>query len=64
MTVKDGDTVIPESEYKVTYANNIDMGTASIKVENQAGGNYTLTAKTIEFTIAKANLANAKVELS
>lgn len=64
VTVKDGDTVIPESEYKVTYANNIDMGTASIKVENQAGGNYTLTAKTIEFTIAKANLANAKVELS
>lgn len=64
VTVKDGNVVIPESEYKVTYANNTNMGTASIKVENQAGGNYALTAKTIQFTIAKANLANAKVELS
>lgn len=63
VTVKDGDVVIPADEYTVTYSDNIDPGTASIEVEDKEGGNYILTAKTIPFSIAKANLADAQVEL-
>ena len=38
--VKLGDTIIPESEYTVTFENNKKIGTATIKVTDKDGGNY------------------------
>ncbi len=43
VTVKDGDTVIPESEYKVSYENNKAAGKATIKITDVKGGNYTVS---------------------
>ncbi len=54
VTVKDGDTVIPASEYEVNYSDNIDAGTAKITITDVSGGNYVLTGGT-DFIIAKAD---------
>ncbi len=60
VTVKDGDTVIPESEYTLSYSNNIDAGNAAkVEVTNRMDGNYQLgdvgmTTFTEYFTIAQA----------
>lgn len=65
VTVKDGNTVIPASEYTVSYANNTAIGQASVTVRNQAGGNYRLPdSTTVEFTIRKADLARADIRVS
>ena len=40
VVVMDGDTVIPETEYTVTYRDNVDVGTASVIVTNRPGGLY------------------------
>ena len=42
VTVRDGDTVIPASEYTLTYSDNVNVGTATVKVEDKADGNYTV----------------------
>ena len=43
-TLKDDlDNVIPESEYTVAYSNNTAVGTASITVTDNEGGNYTVS---------------------
>lgn len=34
--------IIPESEYRLEYENNVNIGTATIYVINNEGGNYTL----------------------
>lgn len=65
LTVKDGNTVIPETEYTVSYENNLNIGTATAVVRNKAGGNYLLPERsTKDFTIEKANLSNAELKLS
>lgn len=46
VTVKHGDTVIPSSEYAVTYENNLNVGTASVIIKNNAGGNYIVNGQT------------------
>ena len=40
VTVKDGGTVIPSNEYSVSYENNTNAGTATVKITDVAGGNY------------------------
>ena len=40
VTVKDGGTVIPSDEYSVSYENNTNAGTATVKITDVAGGNY------------------------
>ena len=57
--LKDGDTIIPTSEYTVTYSNNINAGTATVAVKSKDGGNYQLDPQegmslTKNFTIEKA----------
>lgn len=52
VTVKDGNTVIPASEYDVAYSANINAGTATVTVTNRSGGNYTLSEAGATFTIA------------
>ena len=53
VTVKDGDTEIPASEYTVEYSGNINAGTASVTITDKDGGNYTVSGSTT-FEIAKA----------
>ncbi|MBR4677942.1 MAG: hypothetical protein IKO99_08060 [Bacteroidales bacterium] len=55
ITVKDGETVIPSDEFEITYENNTDAGTATIKITDKNGGNYVISDKETTFEIAKAN---------
>ena len=44
VTVMDGSTVIPASEYTVGYSNNVNAGTATVTItDNEDGGNYTVS---------------------
>ena len=62
VTVKDGTTVIPASEYTVVYTDNINVGTATVTVSDRAGGNYVVSG-TATFTITKAALSGVSVSL-
>lgn len=65
VTVKDGNMIIPNTEYTVSYENNLNIGKATAVVSNKAGGNYLLPERsTKDFTIEKANLSNAELKLS
>lgn len=50
----DGDTVIPSSEYEVSYSDNTEVGTATITITDATGGNYDINCKA-EFDIVKAD---------
>lgn len=50
----DGDTVIPSSEYEVSYSDNTEVGTATITITDVTGGNYDINCKA-EFDIVKAD---------
>lgn len=52
VTVKDGSTVIPSSEYTVTYSNNTNAGTATVTITDKDAGNYYISGTTT-FTISK-----------
>ena len=43
VTVKDGETTIPASEYTVSYSNNTNVGTATATIADKEGGNYTVS---------------------
>ena len=51
ISVKDGETVIPESEYEKLIPNNaVDLGDYTVKIEDIDGGNYNVSGSTT-FTI-------------
>ena len=52
VTVKDGTTVIPSSEYNVVYSNNINAGTATVTITDKDAGNYYISGTTA-FTISR-----------
>ena len=52
VTVKDGGTVISSNEYSVSYENNTNAGTATVKITDVAGGNYDVSGSKT-FTINK-----------
>ena len=54
VTVKDGTTTIPASEYNIEYSNNTNAGTATVTITDKTGGNYTVSG-TKTFTIAPAS---------
>lgn len=55
VTVKDGESVIPNNQYTVTYSNNVDAGEATVLVSSVADGNYAWPAPAnAHFTISKA----------
>ena len=58
VTVKIGDTVIPASEYTVSYSDNINAGDdkAVVTITDNDGGNYTVSGSKT-FDIAKADIA-------
>ncbi len=51
VTVKDGVTVVDESEYTVTTTNTTKAGTATVTITDKAGGDYKLGSKSAEFTV-------------
>lgn len=52
LAVRDGDVVIPPSEYLVKYTDNTNVGTAMVTIEDKPGGDYIVN--TVEsFTIEK-----------
>ena len=57
--VKDGDTDVNEGgrdEYTVTYSDNTNAGTATVRITDRSGGNYTVNGSaTFEITKAKAS---------
>ena len=56
VTVKDGNTtLIPGTDYTVTYSNNLNAGTATVTVTAKEGSGYEGEA-TATFTIAKADI--------
>ena len=58
VTVKDGSHEIPASEYTVTYSNNVNAGTATVRITDNSGGNYTVNgSRTFTITRAKAEFA-------
>ena len=64
VTVKDGETVIPESEYTLTFADNTNAGTATVSITNNNGGNYVICDTSAVFTIAKKQLDSVLIALS
>ena len=60
ITVKDGNTVIPESEYTVEYADNTNVGKATVTIWDNEGGNYTVSG-TASFKITKAAAQVTKI---
>ena len=64
VTVKDGTTsVLDPGDYTVTYSNNINAGTATVTVTDNAGGNYTVNG-TKTFTISPKTPGNLDIALS
>lgn len=53
-TVYDGSVIIPSEEYTVSYANNVNAGTATVIISDVVDGNYYVIGTTT-FAIAKAN---------
>ncbi len=51
LTVKDGETVVPASEYTMTTTNTTKAGTATVTITDKAGGNYKLATASAEFTV-------------
>ena len=54
VTLYDGDVPISASEYVVTYENNVNAGTATMRVDDAPGGNYEISSLTLTFEIARA----------
>ena len=55
VVVKDEINVIPSTEYSVSCENNINAGTATVKITDVDGGNYNVSGSTT-FTIDKATI--------
>ena len=57
VVVKDGTTVIPPSEYTVSYSNNIKVGTATVTITDNPDGNYDVSGnKTFTIQAGAASL--------
>ena len=54
VTVKDGDTIVSSSEYTVSYSDNTDVGTATVTVTDNPGGNYEVSGS-VQFTITSGD---------
>ena len=54
VTVKDGETVIPATEYEVVYESNVNVGDAKVVITDVKGGNYVVSGEAV-FSIVKAD---------
>lgn len=55
VTVKDGATIIPDTQYTVSYRNNTNAGTATVTVVSTSNSNYKFGPTEQAFTITKAD---------
>lgn len=55
VTVKDGATIIPDTQYTVFYQNNTNAGTATVTVVSTSNSNYKFGPTEQAFTITKAD---------
>ena len=56
--VEDGATLIPDTEYTLSYRDNVNAGTATVIVTNANGGNYIVNGTgTFEITTGAASVA-------
>ena len=53
LTEADGTTIIPYTEYTVSYSNNTDVGTATVTVTAKNDGNYSFSDVSKNFRIDK-----------
>lgn len=58
ITVKDGDVVVSNDEYVVTYSNNTNAGTASVTVSDKANGDYEVSDGSKTFTISPKTIGD------
>ena len=63
VTVYDGQTVIPASEYTVSYSDNKNVGTATVTLADKPDGNYTVSGTTT-FEILPKSIDNAVITRS
>ena len=63
VTVKDGETVIPETEYTVGYSDNTAAGTATVTITDKEGGNYSVSGSAT-FVITARTVTTPSVTLS
>ena len=63
VTVKDGETVIPETEYTVGYSDNTAVGTATVTITDKEGGNYSVSGSAT-FVITARTVTTPSVTLS
>lgn len=63
VSVKDGETVIPATEYTVGYSNNTNAGTATVTITDVEGGNYIVSGSTT-FSIAPKTVSSPTITLS
>lgn len=59
VTLRDGGVQIPQSEYEVSYADNVKAGTATMTVKSTTGGNYDFSSLSQTFEVAKRVLTPA-----
>lgn len=55
VTVKDGATIIPDTQYTVSYQDNTNAGTATVTVVSTSNSNYKFGPTKQAFTITKAD---------
>ena len=63
VTVKDGETVIPKTEYTVGYSDNTAAGTATVTITDKEGGNYSVSGS-VTFVITAKTVSTPSVTLS
>ena len=63
VTVKDGETVIPETEYTVGYSDNTAAGIATVTITDKEGGNYSVSGSAT-FVITAKTVSTPSVTLS
>ena len=51
IVIKDGDKIVPNTEYTVKYSNNVKPGTAKVTIKNVDGGNYIIETTELTFVI-------------
>lgn len=51
IVIKDGDKIVPNTEYTVKYSNNVKPGTAKVTITNVEGGNYIIETTELTFVI-------------
>ena len=61
--MKDGETVIPETEYTVGYSDNTAAGTATVTITDKEGGNYSVSGSAT-FVITAKTVSTPSVTLS